>query len=87
MTRRGATGCASEYRDYRAAGEHPDGGQNLKEDRAFHNAAYHRDPRYSCSQCHRSHVRAPMETTFLVGASVKPICDQCHQAILGIPAR
>jgi hypothetical protein len=66
---------------------HPDGGQNPKVEKAFHNAPYHRDPRNSCSHCHRSHLEAPAETRFLRGAIVKPLCDQCHRAILGIPAR
>lgn len=66
---------------------HPDGGQNLKVEKAFHNAPYHRDPRNGCSDCHRSHLEAPAETRFLQAAIVKPLCDQCHQAILGIPAR
>jgi nitrate/TMAO reductase-like tetraheme cytochrome c subunit len=66
---------------------HPDGGQNLKQEKAFHNAAYHRDPRNGCSDCHRSHLEAPAETRFLQGTIVKPRCDRCHQAILGLPAR
>ena len=66
---------------------HPDGGQNPKIARAFHNALYHRDPRNGCSDCHRSHLEAPAETRFLQQTIVKPRCDECHQAILGIPAR
>ncbi len=66
---------------------HPDGGQNPKREKAFHNAPYHRDPRNGCSDCHRSHLEAPAETRFLQGAIVKARCDQCHQAVLGIPAR
>jgi len=66
---------------------HPDGGQNPKKEKAFHNALYHRDPRNGCSDCHRSHLEAPTETRLLQRAIVKPRCDQCHQAILGIPAR
>ena len=66
---------------------HPDGGQNPEVEDAFHNAPYHRDPRNACSDCHRSHREAPAETRFLERAVVKPLCDECHQAILGIPAR
>ena len=66
---------------------HPDGGQNPKRAKAFHNALYHRDPRNDCSDCHRSHLPAPAETRFLQQAIVKPRCDRCHQAILGVPAR
>lgn len=66
---------------------HPDGGQNPKVEKAFHNAPYHRDPRNGCSDCHRSHLEASAETRFLQQAIVKPRCDECHQAILGIPAR
>ncbi len=66
---------------------HPDGGQNPKIAKAFHNALYHRDPRNGCSDCHRSHLEAPAEMRFLQSVIVKPLCDQCHQAILGIPAR
>ena len=66
---------------------HPDGGQNPKIEKSFHNALYHRDPRNGCSDCHRSHLAASVETRFLQQAIVKPLCDQCHQAILGIPAR
>lgn len=66
---------------------HPGGGQNPKLEKAFHNALYHRDPRNGCSDCHRSHLEAPAETRFLQSVIVKPLCDQCHQAILGIPAR
>jgi nitrate/TMAO reductase-like tetraheme cytochrome c subunit len=66
---------------------HRDGGQNPKTEKGFHNAAYHRDPRNGCSDCHRSHLEAPVETRFLQAAIVRPRCDQCHQAILGIPAR
>lgn len=65
---------------------HPDGGQNRKVEKAFHNAPYHRDPRNACSDCHRSHLEAPAETRFLEPRIVKPLCDQCHQAVLGIPA-
>jgi len=66
---------------------HPDGGQNPQVEKAFHNAPYHRDPRNGCSDCHRSHLEAPAETRFLQRAVVKPLCDECHQAILGVPAR
>ncbi|MBI4611088.1 MAG: NapC/NirT family cytochrome c [Candidatus Rokubacteria bacterium] len=66
---------------------HPDGGQNPKLAKAFHNAPYHRDPRNGCSDCHRSHLEASAETRFLQTAIAKPLCDGCHQAILGIPAR
>lgn len=66
---------------------HRDGGQNPKTKKAFHNAPYHRDPRNGCSDCHQSHLEAPAETRFLQSAIVKPLCDRCHQAILGIPAR
>lgn len=66
---------------------HSDGGQNPEVEDAFHNAPYHRDPRNACSDCHRSHLEAPAETRFLERARVKPLCDECHQAILGIPAR
>lgn len=65
---------------------HQDGGQNSKK-KVFHNAPYHRDPRNGCVDCHRPHLEAPAETGFLQRRVVKPICDQCHQAILGIPAR
>ena len=65
---------------------HLDGGQNPKVEKAFHNAPYHRDPRNRCSDCHRSHLEAPDETRFLLRSIVKPRCDQCHLAILGIPA-
>jgi nitrate/TMAO reductase-like tetraheme cytochrome c subunit len=63
---------------------HPDGGQNLKNPKAFHNAPYHRDPRDACSDCHPSHAKAAAETRFIQQALVKPICDACHQEILGI---
>ncbi len=66
---------------------HLDGGQNPKIAKSFHNAPYHRDPRNACAACHRSHVEARVETRFLHPAVVKPLCDGCHQAILGIPAR
>lgn len=66
---------------------HPDGGQNPPKAKAFHNAPYHRDPRNGCSDCHRSHLEASAETRFLLSAIVKPLCEQCHQAILGIPGR
>lgn len=66
---------------------HPDGGQNPRNEKGFHNAPYHRDPRNACSACHRSHLEAPAETRFLQAALVKPRCDGCHQAILGIPGR
>lgn len=66
---------------------HRDGGQNPRTEKAFHNPPYHRDPRNGCSDCHRSHLEAPAETRFLLGAIVRPRCDGCHQAILGIPAR
>ncbi len=66
---------------------HRDGGQNPRTEKAFHNAPYHRDPRNGCSDCHRSHLEAPAETRFLLGAIVRPRCDGCHQAILGIPGR
>lgn len=65
---------------------HPDGGQNPKDPEAFHNAPYHRDPRNGCSDCHRSHLEAPAEARFLDAATVKPLCDECHRAILGIPS-
>lgn len=64
---------------------HPDGGQNPEIKDAFHNAPYHRDPRDGCSDCHRSHLEAPAETRFLLQPLVKPLCDTCHQAILGVP--
>lgn len=63
---------------------HPDGGQNLKNPKAFHNAPYHRDPRNACSDCHRSHDEAPTESRFLQQVLVKPRCDSCHLEILGI---
>jgi hypothetical protein len=66
---------------------HPGGGQNAEIEKAFHNAPYHRDPRNACSECHPSHPEAPAETRFLQAAVVKPRCDGCHQAILGIPGR
>lgn len=66
---------------------HPDGGQDPRNPKAFHNAVYHRDPRNGCSDCHRSHLEAPAEARFLDAATVKPRCDDCHQAILGIPSR
>lgn len=66
---------------------HPDGGQNPRNPKAFHNAPYHRDPRNGCSDCHRSHREAPAEARFLQAAIVKPRCDACHQAILGISGR
>ncbi len=66
---------------------HSDGGQNPWNPKAFHNAPYHRDPRNGCSDCHRSHLQAPAEARFLDAATVKPRCDECHRAILGIPSR
>lgn len=63
---------------------HPDGGQNLKNPKTFHNAPYHRDPRNACSDCHRSHDEAPAESGFLQQVLVKPRCDSCHLEILGI---
>lgn len=66
---------------------HPDGGENPRVEKAFHNASYHRDPRNGCSECHRSHLKAPAETRFLLQALAKPLCDQCHQALLGIPSK
>jgi hypothetical protein len=63
---------------------HPDGGQNLKNPKAFHNAPYHRDPRNACSDYHRSHDEAPAESRFLQQVLVKPRCDSCHLEILGI---
>lgn len=66
---------------------HPDGGQNRKNPKAFHNAAYHRDPRNACSDCHPSHAKAPAEARFIPQALVKPICDACHLEILGIKPR
>ena len=65
---------------------HLDGGQNPEVEKAFHNAPYHRDPRNRCSDCHRSHLKAFAETRFLLRSFVRPRCDRCHQAILGIPA-
>lgn len=66
---------------------HRDGGQNLKNPKAFHNAPYHRDPRDACSDCHPSHVKAAAETRFIQQALVKPRCDSCHLEILGIKPR
>lgn len=63
---------------------HPDGGQNLQQASAFHNAPYHRDPRNQCSDCHRSHTEAPEEATFLPRDTVKPLCDSCHMEVMGI---
>ena len=65
---------------------HLDGGRNSEVEKTFHNAPYHRDRRNRCSDCHRSHLEASAETRFLLRAIVKPRCDRCHQAILGIPA-
>lgn len=63
---------------------HPDGGQNPKNPKSFHNAPYHRDPRNTCSDCHRSHDEASAETLFLRQELVKPLCESCHLEILGL---
>lgn len=63
---------------------HPEGGQNARAPPAFHNAPYHRDPRNQCSDCHRSHAEAPEEARFLARDRVKPLCDSCHLAVMGI---